>query len=462
MNPYKKKYWLLSFVVLMLLYSKTRAQGIDFMPEGTAWEKALQLAKDSNKLVFVDVFTDWCGPCKAMDKDVFPQQKVGAKFNAAFINYKLDAEKGRGPELKKQYRVISYPTYLFVRADGTLIYRTNSSMTVAALLKEADNALKESKNPVTLVQLDSIYYSGNRDKQFMYSYLKKRLQLKQDNVELLEEYVNMLSPQEQSDTLNLKLIADNGNFLVRNLKLGKPLELLMKQGSKIGLTPEELLGLESTAIDKSFTIAVQQKNNTLLQQVLKANKRKDGNFGDNNKALQANYDYLTEQYTAFMQSSAIYGSWLMHFAESKLDSMDKVIYEKMIPDIKASDMSAADKEFYIQSYKRTQSIQVIRNLEGLCSKMVNAKPGKQGLANAAAWGKRMIYLLEKDTAYYQYVYAPCLKTYAEVLYINNHTAEAIKYLERAVALMQDKKTQVAYSELLDKWKQNKSNKVVVK
>lgn len=462
MNPYKKKYWLLSFVVLMLIYGKSKAQGIDFIPAGTSWTQVLQTARDFNKLIFVDVYTEWCGPCKTMDKEVFPLEAVGKKYNASFVNYKLDAEKGMGPALKKRYRVISYPTYLFISGDGTLIYRANGSMTATAFLREAASALKEAKNPVTLVQLDSIYQGGNRDKQFLYTYLKKRLQLKQDNAELLDNYAGMLTPAEQTDTLNLQLIADNGHFLVRSLKLGKALDLLMQYGDRIGLSENDLSGIQNTAIDKTLSLAIQQKDKVLLQQVLKVNLKNDDDFRSNNKALQADYDYQTKDYQAYQRSAAVYAKWLMHFSDVTLDSIDKQVFDKVVPELNTTEMKAAEREFYIQSYKRTQSIQVIRGLEGICSKVIQAKPDKQALNNAAAWGKRMIHIVERDTVYYQYVYPAALKTFAEVLYAGNLTTEAIRYLERSIAVTQDEKKKTECNELLNKWKQNRNNKTAMK
>ncbi|HEX5553832.1 MAG TPA: thioredoxin family protein, partial [Chitinophagaceae bacterium] len=119
-----------------------------------SWKDALSVAEASDKMVFVDVYTDWCGPCQRMNKEVFPQKKVENEFNKMFINYQLNAEKGEGPMLKNIYNVTSYPTYLFVRSDGTLIYKACGAMSPNQLLKEADHAFSEAKEPVTIVQMD--------------------------------------------------------------------------------------------------------------------------------------------------------------------------------------------------------------------------------------------------------------------------------------------------------------------
>lgn len=92
-----------------------------------SWDEIKQMAKEQNKVIFVDAYAVWCGPCKWMDKNVFPDAQVGAYYNSNFINYKFDMEKGEGRKFAQDYRIRSYPTYLFIDGDGKEIHRVVGS-----------------------------------------------------------------------------------------------------------------------------------------------------------------------------------------------------------------------------------------------------------------------------------------------------------------------------------------------
>ena len=117
---------LLLLIPALLFSAFGFCQGIEF-EHGTISE-VLEKAQQTNKPIFVDVYTTWCGPCKMMDKDIFPLDEVGKVYNTGFICYHLDAEKGEGISFAKKYEVRAYPTYLFIKADGTLFYRALGSM----------------------------------------------------------------------------------------------------------------------------------------------------------------------------------------------------------------------------------------------------------------------------------------------------------------------------------------------
>lgn len=97
-------------------------KGIQFY-QGS-WNEALHLAKEENKLVFLDIYATWCGPCKRLKANTFPDEAVGEFYNTNFINLALDGEKGEGRELARKYAIKGYPTLLFVDHTGAVVART--------------------------------------------------------------------------------------------------------------------------------------------------------------------------------------------------------------------------------------------------------------------------------------------------------------------------------------------------
>lgn len=99
-----------------------KTNGIHFF-KGT-WEEAQAKAKAENKLIFLDAYAAWCGPCKTLSKRYFSKESVGSFYNTHFINYKMDMEKhADGPRLAKKFGLKAYPTLYFLKAES--IVRTS-------------------------------------------------------------------------------------------------------------------------------------------------------------------------------------------------------------------------------------------------------------------------------------------------------------------------------------------------
>ncbi len=125
-----------------LLIAKS-GEGIAF--EGLKFEEALAKAKAENKLVFMDCYTSWCGPCRMMDKDVFPLAEAGAYFNPNFVCIKKDMENGEGPELAKRYKVSAFPTMLILNPEGEVLHTILGARDVNRLIEEAQKGVAASK-----------------------------------------------------------------------------------------------------------------------------------------------------------------------------------------------------------------------------------------------------------------------------------------------------------------------------
>ena len=85
-----RKIHILLFFISLAVSSYAQSQGIHFF-QGT-WSEAVNKAAKENKMIFIDFYTQWCGPCFNMAKDVFTKSEVGHFYNQNFINVKIDAE----------------------------------------------------------------------------------------------------------------------------------------------------------------------------------------------------------------------------------------------------------------------------------------------------------------------------------------------------------------------------------
>ncbi|SKB70278.1 Thioredoxin-like [Sphingobacterium nematocida] len=106
--------------------------------------QALQQAANDRKLVFLDAYTDWCGPCKEMDRSVFPLPKVGSYINDKFLALKVNAEKGEGVEIRKKYAINAYPTYLILDLQGKELHRIVGFMSGDELIQKLESGLKST------------------------------------------------------------------------------------------------------------------------------------------------------------------------------------------------------------------------------------------------------------------------------------------------------------------------------
>ncbi|WP_297930211.1 thioredoxin fold domain-containing protein [uncultured Alistipes sp.] len=94
-----------------------------------AFKQALERAAAEEKLLFVDLYASWCGPCQQMTRAVFPRQEVGDCMNAHYVAVKYDIDKDPdGKELKRRYSVRSIPTYLVFDARGRLVLTFGGAM----------------------------------------------------------------------------------------------------------------------------------------------------------------------------------------------------------------------------------------------------------------------------------------------------------------------------------------------
>ncbi len=139
--------------------------GISFIKN--EWDTALAKAKADEKIIFIDAYTTWCGPCKMMDQEVFSDSMVGAFYNANFINLKLDMEKGDGLEVAKKYDVRAYPSFLFLDPELNLVHRGIGYQPIERFINLGREASDPSRQIGTLARM---YQRGDRSEALLYDY----------------------------------------------------------------------------------------------------------------------------------------------------------------------------------------------------------------------------------------------------------------------------------------------------
>lgn len=93
----------------------------DAPPDGwlTDFDAAIALARDQNRPLLIHFYTDWCGPCKSMERYVLNQPQVMAEIRRTVVAVKLNAEHAK--EVAARYNVNQYPTDIFVEPNGRVM-----------------------------------------------------------------------------------------------------------------------------------------------------------------------------------------------------------------------------------------------------------------------------------------------------------------------------------------------------
>lgn len=143
--------------------------GIEFSKLKT-WNQILKTATKENKYIFMDCYTSWCGPCKALAKETFTDAKVGDYFNKHFLNVSYDMEKGEGKKIRELYKdyIRNFPTLLIFDSKGNVLHQLVGYMKPDELINGA-NKVFEGKG---LIALRKQYETNQNDLSFLKTYVQ--------------------------------------------------------------------------------------------------------------------------------------------------------------------------------------------------------------------------------------------------------------------------------------------------
>ena len=202
-----KKLFVLALLVAGILFgAEAQNRSINF-EQTQEWKKMVKKAKKEKKLIFVDCYTSWCGPCKMLAKNVFTQDAVADYFNQNFVNAKFDMEKDAdGVILKKQFGVKAFPTLVFVNpVTQEVVHRMVGAGTADWLIAGAKMANDPQNNLSAMMKR---YAGGERGAEFLAKYLAalSAAYMAEEQGKVAAEYLNTLDATQLATKENWELI----------------------------------------------------------------------------------------------------------------------------------------------------------------------------------------------------------------------------------------------------------------
>ena len=195
-NP-MQKFILTTLVIVMLSLSDGFSQNRSIRFNEKPWSEIVVMAKIENKLIFLDAYASWCGPCKWMAANMFTNDSIADYYNKTFICASFDMEKGEGLTLRKKYAVRAYPSLLFINPGEEMVHeRVGAPQKVKDYLDMA----RVAQNPEEcLSNYLKKYQEGNNSPQFIQNYLVRLSEAYLPVNDVLKKY---FSSQSESDLLN--------------------------------------------------------------------------------------------------------------------------------------------------------------------------------------------------------------------------------------------------------------------
>jgi len=435
----------LLIVSTLFIAMSSFAQGIVF-EQGT-WKQVLEKAKQTNKPIFVDVYTTWCGPCKKMSSEIFPLAEVGAVYNANFVCYQIDAEKGEGIDFAKKYEVKAYPSYLFIKPDGTLFSRALGSMPAKNFINVATAALADLNDPRSIEEWDKEYPTRKNETAFLLNYMDKRSKLGKSNDQLFDEYLRLIPEEElTSDIVVKKYVNDGQQLKVNSFAYENLLKNRTKYFGKLfGYTDVFLMA----GVMNTMREAAKIKDDQLLEKAMKAYDQLPGNslLKQKDEIYMEYYQRAGNTNKYLKYATGFCNNYLMKISKDSIDKKDQLALKLIENQIKSGALAKIDSVQLAQLRQysaHAERDKISESLNNVAWKFFETTSDKKALNDALSWSKRSLEIYPENPMW--------MDTYANLLYKLGKNEEAVALEEEALELV-SKESKEGFKNTLQKMRE---------
>lgn len=333
----------LIFIFLFAVSLSSYAQGIKF--QKVKWQEALEMAKEESKLLFVDSYAEWCGPCKRMAKNEFVKPDVGEIYNTHFINLKLDMESKNGRTFDSKYPVSAYPTMFFLDGDGNVIKKIRGGQKGDQLIAMAKAAIKGYD---TSGKFKEKYDEGDRSYATVYSYVDALNKSGKPSLRISNDYLKSKPDITEEERVKFYYVAAVDAD-------SKIFDKMVDNKSKL----VALLGAEAfdkkvkSACDNTVRKAVEYETVSLLEEAIEKSKAMTN--GSKEYGLNAKMDYAEDMRDKTMFASAAEDISKIHFKGdiSKINDIVLTIHKLFGDD---ADMLKLSKDIGKKYFKKAKTV----------------------------------------------------------------------------------------------------------
>jgi len=407
----------------------------------------VKIAKEEGKFIFVDAYTNYCQPCKLMDRHVFNTKDVAVYYNKHFINYKADMEKEENNFFVAEYGVEYMPTLLYLTADGQLIQKDDGGKGATDFLafgKKAVNTYKTepqlAKNPpfeVDLPQYEDINtnnFSPFRDNT---TETKHDYQFISNDAIVINTKPDIIEPLNE-DTAYLKLIKLEKMYHSRGRENCSPqllcdyAYLLKKHHQPCNAVVNDYLNTQKNNLDNEinrafvYDFAFDLENNSIeyfLKDIGYYKQKYDSRVINEKISRAVNQTILIaiEEHDDYLFNQAVNVIKKAHLPhEDALLFKIQALYYEGVEDW-ANYVNVTSK--YIES-NNIDDAKLLTNVVWVYQQYVK---DKKALRKAEDWIEKSVII---ERAYYNYY------TYASLLYKQKRYVEAEEKMDKAIEIFE--------------------------